>query len=261
MDVRAIDLLPGERILWEGRPVRHRVLRPPDALLVPFSIMWCGFAVFWEATALTSTAADDSAPIFFARWGIPLVLIGLHLVVGRLIVRAIASCRTRYVITDRRVLVIGWLSGARTISTYLNSPTAPYRCRTTGPIGQSCLRRVPASLRRVQQAERLKGVGQRGNWYARAVGNPRGTPRPRSRRQLPGRPGLAIQGVRCSHDVKHAQVADESALAHSWSGTIVGVLAAGTHGSPRRAVGVALRDHCWRGPLRRLLELPQPIGR
>ena len=45
MDVMAADLLPGERILWEGRPVRHRLLRPPDALLVPFRIRWCGLAV------------------------------------------------------------------------------------------------------------------------------------------------------------------------------------------------------------------------
>ncbi len=125
MDVGAVDLLPGERILWEGRPVRHRLLRSSDALLVPFSILWCGFAVFWEVSVLATTAADDSPPIFFALLGIPFVLIGLYLVVGRFVVRAIASRRTKYVITDRRVLVIGGLSGARTMSTNLSSLPPP----------------------------------------------------------------------------------------------------------------------------------------
>lgn len=122
----AIDLLPSERILWEGCPVRHQLFRPEDAFLVPFSIMWCGFAVFWEATVLGATfTADHAPPAFFALWGIPFVLAGLYLVVGRFVVRAITSRRTRYVLTDRRVVIIGGVSGTRMMSAYLNSLPPP----------------------------------------------------------------------------------------------------------------------------------------
>lgn len=117
------DLLPNERILWEGRPVRHRLSRPSDAILVPFSIVWCGFAVFWEASVLAAAIADRGPSIFMALFGIPFVLIGLYLVAGRFVVRAIESRRTRYVITDGRVLVIGGLRGTR--SAYLTSLPPP----------------------------------------------------------------------------------------------------------------------------------------
>lgn len=50
---------------------------------------------------------------------------GLYLVVGRFVVRAIVSRRTRYVVTDRRVLVIGGMSGTRTTSAYLRSLPPP----------------------------------------------------------------------------------------------------------------------------------------
>jgi hypothetical protein len=109
-----------------------------DALLVPFSIMWCGFAVFWEISVLTQfRTADEGPPIFFALWGVPFVLVGLYLVFGRLIVRAVASRRTQYVITDRRVLVIGGLSGRRTTSVYLTSLPPPVIAE--GPDGAGSL--------------------------------------------------------------------------------------------------------------------------
>jgi hypothetical protein len=131
----AVDLFPGERVLWEGRPARHPLFQPADALLVPFSIMWCGFAVFWEASALTDDGPGPS--LFRALWGIPFVLIGLYLVGGRFVVHAITSRRTRYVITDRRVLVIGGLSGTCTTSAYLSSLPPPVI--TVGPDGSGSL--------------------------------------------------------------------------------------------------------------------------
>jgi len=131
-----VDLLPGERVLWEGRPARHRLFRPADALLIPFSIMWCGFAVFWEASVLTAGGGTGPS-LFLALWGIPFILIGLYMAGGRFVVRAITSRRTRYVITDRRVLVIGGLSNKGTTSAYLSSLPPPVI--TVGPDGSGSL--------------------------------------------------------------------------------------------------------------------------
>ena len=67
--------------------------------MIPFSVMWCGFAVFWEITALTS-----NAPFAFKLWGIPFVCVGLYLVFGRFIWTAFNRKRTAYVITNKKIL-------------------------------------------------------------------------------------------------------------------------------------------------------------
>jgi hypothetical protein len=94
------QLRPGERVLWEGRPdVRAYSLRGAW-YLIPFSLLWGGFAIFWEATALTSRAG-----LFFTLWGIPFVLFGLYLIFGRLLVARREAMRTVYAVTDRRILI------------------------------------------------------------------------------------------------------------------------------------------------------------
>jgi hypothetical protein len=53
-------------------------LRRADALFIPFSLMWAGFAFFWETMAIRG-----GAPFFFWLWGIPFILIGVWITVGR----------------------------------------------------------------------------------------------------------------------------------------------------------------------------------
>jgi hypothetical protein len=90
-EVAREQLRSGEHLYWAGSSDPAKLFAGRDAFLVPFSLLWCGFAVFWERSALTS-----GAPVFFVLFGAVFVLVGLHLVVGRFFVKR----------TDRRALVI-----------------------------------------------------------------------------------------------------------------------------------------------------------
>lgn len=94
-------LLQGERIVWSGQPAGGLRFVARDGLLVPFSLLWGGFAVFWESRVFAS-----NGPPFFLLWGVPFLLIGLYLVVGRFFVDAWVRARTRYAITNQRILIV-----------------------------------------------------------------------------------------------------------------------------------------------------------
>lgn len=92
-------LLRGETLMWTGQPRRGLMLRPADALLVPFSLLWGGFAIFWNV--MVWRAADW----FFRLWGLPFLVAGLWLIGGRFFSDAWLRAHTRYAVTDRRVLI------------------------------------------------------------------------------------------------------------------------------------------------------------
>lgn len=94
------QLLTGERIVWSGAPGQGLLLTGADAMMIPFSLVWCGFSIFWETSVLTTPA-----PFFFKLFGVPFVLVGLYLVVGRFLVDAWIRQGMQYAVTNKRVLI------------------------------------------------------------------------------------------------------------------------------------------------------------
>ena len=94
-------LQPGEYVLWEGSPRKGIRLQKSDAVLIPFSLFWCGFAGFWEYTVIAG-----GGPLIMALFGIPFILVGLYLLLGRFVSRARSLSSTHYVVTDQRLLFL-----------------------------------------------------------------------------------------------------------------------------------------------------------
>jgi hypothetical protein len=94
-------LRPGEQLLWSGRPDPDVRLTPADGFLIPFSILWTSFALFWEIGVAT---ADNTSPIG-AVFGIPFLAVGCYMVAGRFIYKRYRKQRTAYGITPQRALI------------------------------------------------------------------------------------------------------------------------------------------------------------
>ena len=91
-------LTPDEYVVWNGRPSKGHLLTKQDIYMIPFSIMWCGFAIFWEISVLT-----HSSSFIGKLWGIPFVCIGLYIVFGRFIMKSYMRKETVYAITNKRI--------------------------------------------------------------------------------------------------------------------------------------------------------------
>ncbi|MFL6601592.1 MAG: hypothetical protein ACJ8R9_09680 [Steroidobacteraceae bacterium] len=103
------ELRRSEKLIWSGRPRQGVFLTQRDAGMIPFSLMWGGFSFFWEFKAVSS-----GGPLFFALWGVPFVLVGLYMIVGRFFYEAMLRSRTYYGLTNERVIIISGLS-SRTV--------------------------------------------------------------------------------------------------------------------------------------------------
>jgi hypothetical protein len=94
-------LLPGERVLWSGSPRRFPFFNPVDKLIGPFGIVGCVLAIGAEIAILRS-----AAPPFFATLGALFVAAALYATAVRLLVRWLTLRKTRYAVTNLRVITV-----------------------------------------------------------------------------------------------------------------------------------------------------------
>ena len=119
------ELVPGEAVLWRGKPNEKQLFTSQDVFMIPFSIMWCGFAIFWEATVLFT-----NAPFIFKIWGIPFVCVGLYFVFGRFIHQKHTFKNTRYALTTHRAIC--YKKGKISSSDYINEPSITVKQKKDG---------------------------------------------------------------------------------------------------------------------------------
>jgi hypothetical protein len=91
---------PGEIILWRGRPDPWVIFAPQDIVLVPFSLIWTGFFVFFARSQV------NGGSLFSAIYAIPFLVVGSYIVLLRFFVKWWARHRQRYAITNLRAVEV-----------------------------------------------------------------------------------------------------------------------------------------------------------
>src|SRR5437660_832775 len=107
----ANELDAGERLVWAGQPRVDLAMRSAF-LLVPFGVVFTGFALIWILVAGVMSAG------LMVPCGLPFVAVGILLMASPVWLRRRAR-QTIYALTDRRAIVWepGWL-GAATVRNY-----------------------------------------------------------------------------------------------------------------------------------------------
>ncbi|GIH20071.1 hypothetical protein [Rugosimonospora africana] len=107
-----VRLLDGEKIRWEGRPVARHVWRLYHRRV---KVSYGTSIVQSAAGLLLLLFTGFLPPGFVPIW----ILVVVCASIGQLVFRAMALSRTRYVLTDRRILVIKGFPLTRVTSRYL----------------------------------------------------------------------------------------------------------------------------------------------
>jgi hypothetical protein len=110
------ELGANERLIWSGRPPQGIMFRSTDIFMIPFSLLWGGFACFW-------TLAASAGGGCFGLFGIPFVLVGAYMVFGRFYADAVQRSNTYYGLTSERIIITAGLSGQQVKSLNLRTLT------------------------------------------------------------------------------------------------------------------------------------------
>jgi len=89
-----------ERLVWVGAPEPGLRASGSDLAPTAFGLLFFAFSVVW-----VWQASGPGAPWFFPFFGLPFVVVGAYLTVGRYFWEAWLRGRTRYALTDRRAII------------------------------------------------------------------------------------------------------------------------------------------------------------
>jgi hypothetical protein len=99
------ELFSDESIFWAAMPNTRIMFHSDDWAMIPFSVLWLGFFVFWEADTLGWTGKHQ-LDWFSQLWGIPFLIVGNFMLGGRFPWDAWVKRRTYYAVTNRRVILL-----------------------------------------------------------------------------------------------------------------------------------------------------------
>ena len=109
-------LLTGEKLLWTGQPRQGLILSGRDSFLIPFSLLWGGFAIFWNGIVWIIPSHDNGPDWLFKLWGLPFLALGLYMIAGRFWHDAAIRKRLIYAVTTQRVLMLRGMRSAKLVS-------------------------------------------------------------------------------------------------------------------------------------------------
>jgi len=108
--------IPGERLLWAGRPKQGLAFRGWDVLYVPFGgLLLVGGSIF--IVLAISETGDPFLALFLSLW----LLAAAYMAVGRFFVDARRRASTYYAVTSMRALIISGKELGRVQSVNLRS--------------------------------------------------------------------------------------------------------------------------------------------
>ncbi len=126
-DVLLTELAPGETLEWTGGPNPSVIFHPDDWLLIPFSLLWGGFATFGllQVSGISDLLVNRPNPrfqSFMSLWVTPFALIGQYMIWGRFVYHRWEKKRTYYALTNRRALIVhGGLRSRESSSAYFEN--------------------------------------------------------------------------------------------------------------------------------------------
>lgn len=111
--------------MWAGGPVRVPVLHPSDFFAVTIGLFVIVFMSFFITMALVWTKGHVIG-LVVAAIALPILLLGLYLLAGRMVLRRIAIRNSEYVLTYRRLRVTTRVLGRRVVrAAWLKDLTEP----------------------------------------------------------------------------------------------------------------------------------------
>lgn len=96
----------GEKLVWEGRPAKGVRVDTSGIVRSAFGVFFFGFAIFWTYMASQGTGlASEPSLSFFPLLGIPFLAIGFYMVFGHWFFNAYKRGKTRYALTEERMII------------------------------------------------------------------------------------------------------------------------------------------------------------